>query len=58
MTTKTVETVNFQTDWAQLGLPPHVIEVLGASPRLFIPESREDLLNWALGREARPTGAL
>lgn len=47
--------VNLKSDWARLGLPPHVIEVLGAAPKLLVPESREDLLNWALGREAGET---
>jgi hypothetical protein len=47
--------LNFKTDWPQLGLPPHVIEVLSAAPTLFVPECREDLLNWALGRETGTT---
>jgi len=49
------KTFDFRNDWPQLGLPPHVIEVLSAAPTLFVPECREDLLNWALGRETGAT---
>lgn len=51
----TPRTINFKTDWSSLGLPAHVMEVLGAAPALHVAESREDLLNWALGREAGAT---
>lgn len=49
------KTLDFKNDWPQLSLPPHVIEVLSAAPKLFVPECREDLLNWALGRETGAT---
>ncbi|MDQ8024099.1 MAG: DUF4914 family protein [Moraxellaceae bacterium] len=48
-------TLDFARDWAELGLPPHVIEVLGAAPKIFVPTCREDLLDWALGRDAGST---
>jgi hypothetical protein len=53
---KTTESViDFRTNWSALGLPQHVVEVLRAAPALYVPEGREDLLNWALGREAGAT---
>ena len=52
---QSTRTINFKNDWTSLGLPAHVIEVLSAAPALHVAESREDLLNWALGREAGVT---
>lgn len=49
------ETIDFKADWTMLGLPAHVIEVLSAAPAIYVPERREDLLNWALGRESGAT---
>ena len=49
------KTINFKNDWAKLGLPAHVIEVLSAAPAIHVAECREDLLNWALGREPGTT---
>jgi hypothetical protein len=46
--------VDFQACWPEMDLPAHVREVLSASPLVQIPESRTQLLDWALGR---PTGA-
>src|ERR1035441_6109057 len=46
--------VDFQACWAEMDLPPHVREVLAASPLVQTPENRPQLLDWALGR---PTGA-
>lgn len=51
----TVKTIDFKKDWMSLGLPASVIEVISAAPSLLVPERREDLLNWALGREAGAT---
>ena len=45
--------VDFQACWAEMDLPAHVREVLGAAPLVQIPENRPQLLDWALGR---PTG--
>jgi hypothetical protein len=50
-----VEMLDFQTDWYRMELPQHVVEVLGAAPAIYVPETREDLLNWALGRESGQT---
>jgi hypothetical protein len=45
--------VDFQACWAEMDLPAHVREVLGAAPLVQMPENRPQLLDWALGR---PTG--
>jgi hypothetical protein len=45
--------VDFQSAWADLDLPEHVREVLAAAPLVQTPETRNQLLDWALGR---PTG--
>src|ERR1700735_5379722 len=42
--------VDFQAGWAELELPAHVREVLSAAPLLQTPETRQQLLEWALGR--------
>ncbi len=47
--------IDFKQDWSSLTLPASVIEVLGGAPALYVAESREDLLNWALGREVGST---
>jgi hypothetical protein len=47
--------IDFKQEWTTLDLPASVIEVLGGAPSILVPESREDLLNWALGREAGAT---
>jgi hypothetical protein len=49
------EIVDFKLDWDSLELPPHVIEVLRAAPAIHVPETRENLFDWALGREAGST---
>ncbi|HEY4381018.1 MAG TPA: DUF4914 family protein [Acidobacteriaceae bacterium] len=49
------ERIDFKTDWSTLELPAHVMEVLSAAPALYVPERREDLLDWALGRDAGTT---
>jgi hypothetical protein len=46
--------VDFQADWAGLELPDAVKEVLSAAPLVQTPETRQQLLDWALGR---PSGA-
>ncbi|MBS1156479.1 MAG: hypothetical protein H6R07_2403 [Proteobacteria bacterium] len=51
----TIRMIDFKKDWTSLGLPAHVIEVLSAAPALYVAETREDLFNWALGREAGAT---
>ena len=47
--------LDFKNDWTRLGLPAAVIEVMSAASKLYVPEVREDLLNWALGREVGTT---
>jgi hypothetical protein len=47
--------VDFQACWAELDLPAHVREVLGAAPLVQAPESRQQLLDWALGRATGTT---
>ena len=42
--------VDFQADWANLDMPAAVCEVLSAAPLVQSPETRHDLLDWALGR--------
>lgn len=51
----TTPTIDFKKNWASLNLPANVVEVLSAAPALFVAEQREDLLNWALGRDAGST---
>lgn len=47
--------IDFKQDWSKLKLPASVVEVLSAAPALFVPETREDVLNWGLGRETGAT---
>jgi hypothetical protein len=49
------KTIDFKQEWTSLDLPASVIEVLGGAPALHMAEKREDLLDWALGREAGAT---
>ncbi len=52
---KGVAPVDFQLAWPELDLPASVREVLHAAPRVRTPESRLDLLDWALGRDSDVT---
>lgn len=47
--------VDFSASWAELDLPAAVREVLAGAPLVQVPESRQDLLDWALGRQAGAT---
>ena len=47
--------VDFQACWADLDLPPAVREVLSGAPLVQVPETRQDLLDWALGRKSGST---
>src|ERR1035437_3984457 len=47
--------VDFQADWAGLDLPEAVREVLSAAPLVQTPETRQQLLDWALGRSSGAT---
>ena len=47
--------VDFQAGWAELEMPDHVREVLSAAPLVQAPETRQQLLDWALGRSSGDT---
>ncbi len=47
--------VDFQAAWMDLDLPAAVREVLGAAQAVQTPETRADLLDWALGRSSGQT---
>jgi hypothetical protein len=47
--------IDLQSSWTELELPDHVREVLSASPLLQVPETRLQLLDWALGRSTGET---
>lgn len=47
--------IDFQSNWVDLDLPLHVQEVLAAAPLVQTPETRSQLLDWALGRSTGTT---
>jgi hypothetical protein len=47
--------VDFQTNWAEMELPESVKEVLSAAPLVQTPETRQQLMDWALGRTTGET---
>lgn len=47
--------VDFQAAWTELELPPSVRELLSAAPLVQVPETRPQLLDWALGRGSGDT---
>ena len=47
--------VDFQASWAEMELPEAVREVLGAAPLVQTPETRQQLMDWALGRASGET---
>jgi hypothetical protein len=47
--------IDFQSCWAELNLPPNVREVLSAAPLIQMPETRQQLMDWALGRSTGET---
>ncbi|HEX8711321.1 MAG TPA: DUF4914 family protein [Terracidiphilus sp.] len=47
--------VDFQLAWPELELPVSVREVLGSASLVRTPESRHELLDWALGRASGAT---
>lgn len=52
---ESVAKIDFQASWAELDLPEHVREVLAAAPLVQTPETRHQLLDWALGRPSGTT---
>src|ERR1035438_6462129 len=49
------EVVDFQACWDVLDLPTSVREVLSAAPLVQAPETRAQLMDWALGRSSGDT---
>ena len=47
--------VDFQTNWAEMDMPESVKEVLSAAPLVQTPETRQQLMDWALGRTTGET---
>ena len=47
--------VDFQACWSEFELPAHVREVLAAAPLVQTPETRQQLMDWALGRATGET---
>ena len=47
--------IDFQSAWVDLELPAHVREVLSAATLLQVPETRQQLMDWALGRSTGET---
>ena len=47
--------IDFARHWKQLELPAAVRSVLTTAPSLYVPRHREDLLDWALGRDSEAT---
>jgi hypothetical protein len=47
--------VDFQACWAEFDLPEAVREVLAVAPLVQTPETRQELLDWALGRPSGET---
>ena len=47
--------VDFQAAWAELDLPEAAREVLSAAPLVQTPETRAQLMDWALGRSSGDT---
>ena len=47
--------VDFQASWADFDLPAAVSEVLSAAPLVQAPETRAQLMDWALGRSSGDT---
>ncbi len=50
-----MDTIDFKKDFRRLKLSDVVLEVLGGAADLLVPESRENLLDWALGRKVGTT---
>ncbi|HOX52069.1 MAG TPA: DUF4914 family protein, partial [Fibrobacteria bacterium] len=47
--------INFGENWRSLKLPQDVVDLFGRCRGIVVAEKREDLLDWALGREINTT---
>jgi hypothetical protein len=47
--------INFRENWRSLKLPQDVVDLLNRARAIHVPERREDLLDWSLGREIGST---
>jgi hypothetical protein len=47
--------INFHENWRSLKLPQEVVDLLNKARAIHVPDRREDLLDWALGREIGST---
>ena len=47
--------INFRENWRSLKLPQDVVDLLNRARAIHVPDRREDLLDWALGREIGST---
>lgn len=47
--------IHFRESWRSLKLPQELVDLLGRAKAIHVAEKREDLLDWALGREAGST---
>jgi hypothetical protein len=47
--------INFRENWRSLKLPQDLVDLLGRAKSFQVAEKREDILDWALGREAGTT---
>jgi hypothetical protein len=47
--------INFRENWRSLKLPKDVVDLLNKARAIHVPERREDLLDWSLGREVGST---
>ena len=44
--------IHFKESWRSLKLPHDLADLLGRAKAIHVAEKREDLLDWALGRES------
>lgn len=47
--------INFRENWRSLKLPQDLVDLLGRAKSIHVAEKREDILDWALGRETGTT---
>jgi hypothetical protein len=47
--------LDFAKEWPNLDLPAQVVEIMEGAKSIWVPNNREDLFNWSLGREVGHT---